>query len=53
MFDTTLHCLRGEAAQLFYCVLWNMRFAHVPQNTIKQASAAGANPFMALFMTLS
>jgi hypothetical protein len=26
-----------------YFILWNMREAHVPQNKIKQASAAGAS----------
>ncbi len=26
-----------------YCVLWEMRFAHFPQNTINQASAVGAS----------
>jgi len=35
--------LRGFATQKIYQVLWNLRFAQVPQNLIKQASAAGAS----------
>jgi len=33
---------RGEAAQTFYGIVWEMRNAHFPHNTIKQVGAAGA-----------
>jgi len=35
--------LRGFAAQTIEGVVWNMREAHVPHHTLKQASAAGAS----------
>jgi len=36
-------CSRGFAAQKIYSILWKMRFAHFPQDTVNQASAAGAS----------